>query len=73
METKLVDDALARKILGDALMNYDGSGDYWMGVDDSLDVNVCVEDGQMFVTLYPYSPSNYGEQWQTLAHVNKGE
>lgn len=75
METKLVDDERARKILGDALDRYDGSGDYWMGVDGTLDVNVYVEDGQMWVVLLPYTPDDPdGEPvWQTLAHVNKQE
>lgn len=70
MEVKLVDDARAREILGHALMNYDGSGDWFDGVDDDLDVNVYVEDGEMRVVLYPYDPLHYGEKWQTLVVVN---
>lgn len=72
METKLVDDEQAKIILGDALQRYDGSGDFWYGVSDTLDVNVYVEDGQMWVVLYPYAPqpSEDNPEWQTLAHVN---
>lgn len=71
METELVDKDTAKKILAQALEGYDGSGDWWMGVSDNLDVNVYVEDGQMRVVLYPYS-SDYAidYRYQTLAHVN---
>lgn len=73
MEVKLVDDARAKEILGHALMNYDGSGDWWHGIEQGLDVNVYVEDGEMHVVLYPYDPEFYGEKWQTLAVVNRKE
>lgn len=73
MEVRLVDDVRAKQILGHALMNYDGSGDWWEGIDDDLDVNVYVEDGEMHVVLYPYHPLHYGEQWQTLVVVNRQE
>lgn len=75
METVLIDDpAEVRRTIGVALTGYDGSGDWWTAISNTIDINVYVEDGAMHVVAYPvYDGIIDTDHFQVLVRVNAEE
>jgi hypothetical protein len=73
MEVKLVDNAMAERILRWALRKYDWESDWWCAFDRYYDVNVWFsENDEVSVTLYPWDQENNCVQtskWQVLGKV----